>query len=193
MHISARRGRIAAWIAVPLAVVASGAVIGTASYAAFSATTDNAGNTWRAGALQLTDDDKGAALFDVADLMPGDTGSKVITVTATSSKAASVHLYTDDDQDADGLGDHLTMQVERGALSTPGDESSFTPTKTVYTGDLAGLLAADSFADGVDDWQPAAGTQAASYRFSYTLATDAPNTVQGALAGTTFVWESQSN
>ena len=44
MHITSRHGRTAAWIAFPLAVVASGALIATASYAAFSDTTDNAGN-----------------------------------------------------------------------------------------------------------------------------------------------------
>lgn len=193
MHISARRGRIAAWIALPLAVVASGTVIGTASYAAFSATTDNAGNTWRTGALALVDDDMGAALFDVDELVPGDSGSNVITVTATTSKNATVHLYTADDQDLDGLGEHLTMTVERGSLTTAGDDASFTPDRTVYEGDLAGLSASDSFADGVDDWKPSAGTDTASYRFSYRLSMDAPNSVQDSLASTTFVWESQTD
>jgi hypothetical protein len=92
MHISSRHGRTAAWIAFPLAVVASGALIATASYAAFSASTDNAGNSWRTGAVALTDNDQGTALFDEDDLVPGSTGSNCITVTATTTNPTTVKL-----------------------------------------------------------------------------------------------------
>ncbi|MBF4608482.1 hypothetical protein [Curtobacterium sp. VKM Ac-1393] len=193
MHITSRHGRTAAWIAFPLAVVASGALIATASYAAFSSSTDNAGNSWRTGAVALTDDDEGVAMFDVDDLVPGSSGTNCITVTAETTNASTVKVYTDEQADVDSLGQYLDMQVERGSLGTAGDCSTFTPSSTVHDGTLAGLIAADSFGTGLDAWKPATGTASTTYRFSYDLSQDAPNTVQASEAATTFVWEAQTD
>jgi hypothetical protein len=193
MHITSRHGRTAAWIALPLAVVASGALIATASYAAFSDTTDNAANSWRTGAVALTDDDQGAAMFDVGDLVPGSSGTNCITVTAETTNPSTVKFYVDEQTDADSLGRYLDVQVERGSLATAGDCNSFTAGSTVHDGTLADLAAHDSFGTGLDAWEPATGTADATYRISYTLADDAPNTVQSSEAGTTFVWEAQTD
>ncbi|WIE56663.1 hypothetical protein DEI96_010785 [Curtobacterium sp. MCLR17_031] len=193
MHITSRHGRTAAWIAFPLAVVASGALIATASYAAFSSSTDNAANSWRTGAVSLSDDDQGVALFDVEDLVPGSAGSNCITVTANTTNASTVKLYAADGTDADSLAEHVGLTVERGSLGTPGDCSTFTTTTTVHDGTLAGLMASESFGTGVDAWQPATGTASTTYRFSYDLSEGAPNTVQSSEAGTTFVWEAQTD
>jgi hypothetical protein len=192
MHITSRHGRTAAWIALPLAVVASGALIATASYAAFSADTENAGNSWRTGAVTLTDDDQDSALFDVADLVPGSTGSNCITVTANTTNPTTVKLYTAAQADEDTLAEYLNMTVERGSLGTPGDCGSFTATSTVHDGTLAGLMALDSFGEGLDDWAPAVGTASTTYRFVYDLDAGTPNSAQSSDAGTTFVWEAQT-
>lgn len=193
MHLTARHGRTAAWIALPLAVVASGAVIATASYAAFSATTDNAANSWRTGAVSLSDDDRGVALFSADDLVPGSSDSNCITVTSTTTNPAEVRLYTAAQSDEDTIGQHLQMTVERGTLATAGDCTTFTGASTVHDGTLAELLAAGSFGDGVDDWKPATGTSSTTYRFSYALDADTPNTAQDSEVGTTFVWEAQTD
>ena len=193
MHTTSRHGRTAAWIAFPLAVVASGALIATASYAAFSSSTDNAANSWRTGAVSLTDDDQGVALFDVDDLVPGSAGSNCITVTATTTNASTVKLFAVDGTDADSLAEHVGLTVERGSLGTPGDCSTFTTTTTVHDGTLAGLMASESFGTGVDAWKPATGTASTTYRVSYDLSEAAPNTVQSSEAGTTFVWEAQTD
>jgi hypothetical protein len=193
MHITSRHGRTAAWIAFPLAVVASGALIATASYAAFSSSTDNAANSWRTGAVSLTDDDQGVALFDVEDLVPGSAGSNCITVTANTTNASTVKLYAADGTDADSLAEHVGLTVERGSLGTPGDCSTFTTTTTVHDGTLAGLMESESFGTGVDAWKPATGTASTTYRVSYDLSEGAPNTVQSSEAGTTFVWEAQTD
>lgn len=192
MHISSRHGRTAAWVAFPLAVVASGALIATASYAAFSASTDNAGNSWRTGAVGITDDDEGVALFDAGDLVPGSTGSNCITVTATTTNATTVKLYTDAQTDDDTLAQHVNMTVERGSLGTAGDCDTFTAAATVHDGTLAGLMDRDSYSEGLDDWVPATGTASTTYRFVYDLDADTPNTAQSSEAGTTFVWEAQT-
>lgn len=193
MHLSADRSRRAAWIALPLAVIASGVIVGTSSYAAFSATTENSGNAWRTGVVELTDDDQGAALFDVDDLVPGYSGSDVVTVTAKTSKPSTVKLYTKDSDDADAIAQHLQMKVERGHLSTPGDDTSFVAETTVIDGTLADLQAVTSFRTGLDAWDPTTGDESATYRFSYELDSATPNTAQDAETGTTFVWEAQSN
>lgn len=192
MHISSRHGRTAAWIALPLAVVASGALIATASYAAFSASTDNAGNSWRTGAVALTDNDEGVALFDAEDLVPGSTGSNCITVTATTTNPTTVKLYTAAQTDEDTLAQHVNMTVERGSLGTAGDCDTFTATSTVHDGTLAGLMDLDSYGEGLDDWAPATGTASTTYRFVYDLDAGTPNTAQSSEAGTTFVWEAQT-
>ncbi|QQD75052.1 hypothetical protein I8920_09215 [Curtobacterium sp. YC1] len=193
MHITSRHGRTAAWIALPLAVVASGALIATASYAAFSSNTDNAGNSWRTGAVALTDDDQGVAMFDVDDLVPGSSGTNCITVTAETTNASTVKFFVDEQTDTDSLGTHLDVQVERGSLGTAGDCGTFTSAASVHDGSLADLAAHDSFGTGLDSWKPATGTATATYRISYTLSEDAPNTVQSSEAGTTFVWEAQTD
>jgi hypothetical protein len=193
MHITSRHGRTAAWIAFPLAVVASGALIATASYAAFSSSTDNGVNNWRTGAVSLTDDDQGVAMFDEDDLVPGSAGSNCITVTANTTNASTVKLFTTDPADDDALAEHVGLTVERGSLGTPDDCSTFTTTTTVHDGTLAGLMASESFGTGVDAWKPTTGTASTTYRFSYDLSKGAPNTVQSSEAGTTFVWEAQTD
>jgi hypothetical protein len=192
MHLSADRSRRAAWLALPLAVIASGVIVGTSSYAAFSAQTENAANSWKAGVVELTDDDRGQALFDVEGLVPGDQGSNVVTVTATTSKASTVKLYTKDSVD-DRLAQHLKLTVERGRLDVPGDADSFSPDDTVLDGTLAELQTATDFSSGRGAWVPTTGSESAVYRFSYELDAATPNTSQGAEADTTFVWEAQSN
>jgi hypothetical protein len=192
MHLSARSTRLATWAALPLAVVLSGVVVGTSSYAAFSDTTENAGNAWAAGKVAISDDDQGEALFDVAGLLPGDTGSNCVTVEADTSAPSSVRLYTADSTDLEALGSSLGLVVERGTLT--GDCSTFQREGApVYDGQLSGLLSATSFADGVGTWAVPAGTTASTYRFSYELDAEAPNTVQEAVAETAFVWEAQND
>jgi hypothetical protein len=59
--LSPRSRRLVRWAALPVAVLASGVIVSTASYSAFTSSTDNTGNAWSAGAISLTDDDSGAA------------------------------------------------------------------------------------------------------------------------------------
>jgi hypothetical protein len=192
MHLSARHTRLAAFAALPLAVVISGVVVGTSSYAAFSDTTENAGNSWATGKVSISDDDAGEALFDVAGLLPGDSGSNCITVEAETSAPSTVRLYTAASEDTAALASQLNLVVERGTGNN--DCSTFTAEgDPVLDGTLADLLPATSFAAGVGSWTADAGTTATTYRFSYELDADAPNTVQEAVATTTFVWEAQND
>ena len=48
-----RAKTIAAWATVPAALIASGLIISQASHAAFTAQTDNSGNSWASGSVVL--------------------------------------------------------------------------------------------------------------------------------------------
>lgn len=188
MHLTARHGRTAAWIALPVAVIASGAVIAGASYAAFSDSTENAANNWKAGKITLTDDDNGTALFTADGLVPGSTQAKCITVSSsTTAKDTAVKLFTRDSSDT-GLAEHIQMTVERGT----GDCDSLSVTETAYSGTLQDLTNLTTFADGVGTWTPATGDEDSVYRLTYTVDRGTPNSAQDATATTTFVWESQT-
>jgi hypothetical protein len=192
MHLSARSTRLAAFAALPLAVVISGAVVGTSSYAAFSDTTQNAGNSWATGKVAISDDDEGTALFQVAGLLPGDGDEACLTVTTDTSAPSTVQLYTADSADAESLASSLELVVERGT-STDGCEGFVAAGAPVVDGTLADLFDATSFADGVGDWTVPAGTTDSTWRFRYQLADDATNAAQEAAATTTFVWEAQND
>jgi hypothetical protein len=192
MHLSARSTRLAAFAALPLAVVISGVVVGTSSYAAFSDTTENAGNSWATGKVAISDDDEGQALFEVAGLLPGDTGSNCLTVTAATSAPSTVQLYTSDTADLDDLGKSLVVVIERGDDGAT-CEQFVSEAEPLFDGSLADLADSTSFADGVGDWSVPAGTTDSLWRVTYHLADDATNAVQDATTATTFVWEAQND
>jgi hypothetical protein len=192
--LSARQRRIARWSVVPLAVVTSGILVSTASYAAFTASTENAANAWRAGSITLADDDSGSALFDASDLQPGSTDEQCITVTAGGSLPATVALHAEDAAATKDLDDHLQLVVESGTGGSAGSCVGFTREAEAFSGTLAGFVAlhGDS-ASGVGSWTTPGGSATKTYRIGYTLAADAPDSTQGGTAGVSFVWEAQTS
>src|SRR5215218_3275383 len=90
---SIRAQKILLAAATPVALVALGATVYQASYAAFTGQTRNSGNEWATGSVKLTDDDNGAARFRVDNMLPGDTQTKCIVVTADASVASTVKGY----------------------------------------------------------------------------------------------------
>ncbi|WP_420369845.1 hypothetical protein [Curtobacterium sp. L1-20] len=195
-RVTPRAARLAAWIAVPAALVASGVVVSTASYSAFSATTVNPTSNWTAGSVALSDDDNNTALFSATGLKPGSTGSNCITVTSTGSLPSTVKLYGTNASATKGLDANTTLTVEQGTGGGFGSCSGFTPASangTLYSGLLSGFTASN-FATGLGTWAPT-GTASESrvYRFTYTVSSTAPNTVQGGTAALGFTWEAQNS
>jgi Camelysin metallo-endopeptidase len=192
---AARSARNARWLAVPVGLVASSLLVWQASNAAFSGTTDNPGNSWNAGTVALSDDDGGAtALFDVANLKPGSTGEKCITVTYSGTLDALVKLYA---PSASGtLAQHLNLTVERGDGGSFGNCSGFVADGSPqYTGTLLGFATAHTdFGNGWEAWTTATDPdKAKTYRFTYTLQNGTPDSEQGATASATFKWEAQNS
>jgi hypothetical protein len=118
-------GRRAALLAAPLAVLASGALVYQASNAAFTATTSNAGNSWTAGNVYLSDSQNGTALFNVSNVTPGAANkvSKCIKVSYTGNLAANIRLYmpswtstarTNPTAGSELIGDYLQAIIQDG-------------------------------------------------------------------------------
>ena len=193
-----RAGRIANWLAVPLAILLSGATIGTASYAAFSATTSTPTNNWATGTVALSDDDSSTALFTASNLAPGATGTRCIAVTSTGSLASIVRLYGTGATTTNALSTYVTLTVTQGTGGTFATCTGFTPLvsgSSVYTGTLANFgTTATSYATGLGSWAPTGtASETRVFRFVYTVDAAAPNTTQGGTAAIGFTWEAQNS
>lgn len=187
-------------LAVVAGLVASAAIIWHASFAAFTATTDNPNNQWSSGTVTLTDNDSGTAMFSASNLKPGSTGSSCITVSYNGSLAAAVKLYiapgglTHSAGSSPYLSDYLTITVEEGSGSPGfGDCTGFTASATIISGQHLTQIASTNtnFSNGAGTWAPS-GAATKVYRFTYTLDASAPNTVAGQTETATFTWEADN-
>jgi hypothetical protein len=197
-RVTPRAARLAAWIAIPAALVASGVVVSTASYAAFSSTTVNPTNNWTAGSVALSDDDNNTALFTANNLKPGSTGANCIAVTSTGSLPSAVKLYGTNVSTTKDLAANVNLTVEQGTGGGFGSCSGFTPAATggsLYSGTVAGFgTASTNYATGVGTWAPTGtASETRVYRVTYTVSSTAPNTVQGGTAALGFTWEAQNS
>jgi len=194
-HIAAR---FVKWGAVPAAVALAGGLIWQSSYSAFSATTTNPGNSWAAGTVELTDDDSGAARFDVTGMTPGQTASKCIAVTSTGSSPATVKLYSANEVKTKALDTQIQLAITQGTGGSFGDCTGFAPDATgsdVFDGTLAGFGELETYSSGVGSWATAGDTdgETKTYKITYTFDGSADNAYQGGTAGVDFVWEAQNS
>lgn len=195
--LSSRSRRLVRWAALPVAVLASGVIVSTASYAAFTSSTDNSGNAWAAGAIALGDDDAGSAMFTAGYLQPGSTGVNCITVASEGSLSSDIRLYADNASQTGDLDEYLQMEIVQGAGGGYGSCDDFVPDATdasVFSGTLRDLATtAVDHASGIGAWDSMGGGEERVFRISYTLAEAAPNTVQGGTAGVDLVWEGRTS
>ena len=188
--------KLVAGAAVPLAVMASGALVWQSSYSAFSATTANPTNNWAAGSVALADDDSNTAMFNATNLKPGSTGNKCIQVTSTGSLASAVKLYGTSYATTNGLASYINVVVDEGSGATFGGGcGSFTKTSEVYNGTLAAFgTGKTGYSTGVGTWAPTGtGSETKSYRVTYTLSASTPDSAQGGTAALGLTWESQNS
>ncbi len=215
MAVSFRGGSVV----VALALVISSLLIYRASYAAFSTTTENHGNTFSAGALGLSDNDSNTAIFNATNLVPGSSGSSCITVTYTGTIAPSapVQLYVapGDSVDTPGSGGGGGEPAIDWSVETAAGSGIFgagagctgltgttifgnTAVTTVTAGDmLSDFVARNAYSTTgttsvSSGWTPGTGTSTIVFRFNYKMASDAPNTAMGASATVKITWEARS-
>jgi hypothetical protein len=181
----------------PLAILVVGALTFQASHAAFSATTVNPSDSWSAGQIGLSDDDTNTAMFTVTNAKPGDTGQKCIVVTAPSTQTytTAVRIYATSVQSpTNSMDSNINLTIEEGTGGTFSSCAGFSASATDFTGTLNSFTTnKTNFTNGVTtSFAPTGGTnQSKVFRFTWTLSSSAPNSVQGGTAGTGFTWEAQ--
>lgn len=201
MHAPSKRtAKIATALVTPLAVLAAGGIVWQGSHAAFSGQTRNSGNDWSTGSVALTDDDKGAARFQVANMIPGDTDTKCITVTANASVPGTVKGYAVNPSfSSAALSDHIFITLREGSGGSFDSCAGFTANSTIVSSvRLSGFAGVNSYANAVGGWNVSAGVSSRTYeltwKFDTTGLTQAQiDDLQGDRAGIDVQWELQSN
>jgi hypothetical protein len=204
---------------VPVGLVLSAAVVWQSTAAAFTASTDNAGNSWQTGSVVLADSSGGAtgtALFDAASngaLKPLANNSRCIRVDYTGSLPADVKLYvTTPSSGATTLDQYLLISIEQGQSTTPATtvaadcSSGFLPTTTptfVYddkvasdpTSNQSATLSAlkgtaHDYTSGLLVGHGVTGNTSLTFRITYSVKdVDAAQSKQSTA---TFTWEAQN-
>jgi hypothetical protein len=198
---SRRAQKIMAAAATPVALVALGGMVYQASYAAFTGQTRNSGNEWATGSVKLTDDDNGAARFRVSNMLPGDTQTKCITVTADASVASTVKGYAINPVVSTvGLEDKIKVTIDSGTGGSFADCNGFTAVGPAHVTNapLSTIAQSNTFASGFGGWTVPVGVSSRTYRmtwkFDTTDMTQAQvDAMQGAKTGIDMQWEMQSN
>lgn len=190
-------GRVAALAATPVAILAASALIWQSSQAAFTGVTRNSGNEWATGAVNLTDDDTGRARFVVNDMLPGQTDTQCIKVTAVASTASTVKGYiVNPVPSGKGLEQRIKITMEAGTGGGYNSCNGFTGTGVVIPGaTLAALAEKDTYEEAVGGWDiPADTTASRTYKISWTFDTTgmtqaAIDQLQGSRTGIDIQWE----
>ena len=193
---SRRVAKVAAVLAVPVAVAVSGLVVSQASYSAYSATTVSPTSNWATGTVALADDDNNTAAFTAENLAPGASGQKCIAVTSKGSLASSVKLYATNPVTTKNLASHISFKVVQGSGGSFGSCTGFTAQGTpVYDGTLAGFgSTATSYTSGLGTWAPTGrADESRTYQITYTVKGDAPDSTQGGTAAVGLTWEAQNS
>src|SRR3954454_15246151 len=189
---TARKG-----LATLVVVGVTGVLAALGTFAAFSDTTANNGNEFKAGTVTLTNNSTSAMFDNVTGGQPGAASTdRCIEVVYTGDLAATVKLYTTD-ATTGALSQYINVTITPGAFSGPDPAypscSGFTPDAggAIYTGTLAGFQSSkNSYANGVT----APTTPGVVYKFSYSIDPAAPNSAQGAPTGShSYTWEARNN
>jgi len=181
-----------------LVVGACGAMAGIGTYAAFSSTTSNTGNSFASGTVTISDNDSGGAMLSLSNAKPGDSSASCITVTYGGSLSANVKLYG---STTGSLGSYLTLTVTQGtgAVGFGPTCSGFTPDGSgsqIYNGTLSNFSSNyTNFSTGLSLTNASASTTWTNgntrvYKFQVTLVND--NNAQGLSGTASFTWEAQN-
>jgi hypothetical protein len=168
-------------------VLASGMLVWGSSNALFNGKTMQPTNSWAAGTVSVSDDDASAAMFTVSGILPGDSGSKCITVTYTGNVNADVRLYAT--LTGTGLGTYIDTVIDQGTGGSFASCTSFA-TEVSTSGTMATFAAArTNFATGFGTWAPTANGQTRTYRVAWAMQPD--NGGISKTANLTLTWEAR--
>ncbi|KGH47973.1 hypothetical protein IN07_05015 [Modestobacter caceresii] len=182
--------------ALALSFILVALLVVTSSRAAFNAQTENSPNQVSAGAIDLTDNDAGTAMFaNVTGLVPGATPvDRCIDVTYTGTVDPGAVLLYATSAPTGGLAPYLNLTVDIGADTTDAFRSctNFSSTATLYTGTLAGFATAhSSYGAGLNTWDPVANPETRTFRFRVSVQDD--QAAEGQTSTFGFTWETRTS
>ena len=201
-HRRGKRDRIGSKLALTALVLGVlGTIAGVGTWSAFSATTDNSGNAFVSGTVQIGDDDSGSAMLALSNAKPGDSDAACIVVDYAGSLPATVRLYGS--TGGNGLDQYLDLKVTRGTKSSGFDAcGDFTSDGTDYIGAGAGVIYdgtlqgyPDGYAGGIVDAPGVAETwtNGEAHAYQFVVAVQNAGGAQGLNASQVFTWEARNN
>lgn len=171
MSTAAPTSRRSRRVLIPLATMLAAAAVAVGSGATFTSTTSSAPNVVTAGAFAQTNDQEGAAIFEMPSAKPGDSVTGTATVTNTGDFDAAFTLVEENATNGFPAG-ALTLVVTD--ITVPEEPTA------VYSGDLGGL--------GSKPLDTVAPEGARTYEFVVTLDAEAGNDIQGDSATAVYTW-----
>jgi hypothetical protein len=200
MRTPRRIRRVLSYTIIPATILVTGVFVSASSYSVFNATTTNPSNAFNAGTVVLESDGTaggatGTAMF-AADVSPGSTGTKCITVTSTGTVPSVVRLYGANATSTNGLASNLTLTVRvgTGGSTAGGACTGFSSTGTVFSAAHLDTFPTGGWSSGLGTtWSPTgSGSDSRVFQFVYTMDSAAPSSTQNGSAHIDFVWEAQT-
>ncbi|MBM2619715.1 hypothetical protein JIG36_29825 [Actinoplanes sp. LDG1-06] len=190
-----RLTRRASRLTIVAALVAAVVTVAGSTWAAFTGTTANSGNTLVAGSVVLSDDDSGSALFSTGGLKPNASVVNCVQVSYTGSLPATVRLFASATSDTTGpsgtgLLDYLRVRVEESSTGSFGCAGFGSPA-TIWDTSVSTFPTtyAGGFPSALSSWPT--GTSR-TYRFTVTVEPTVPDSSDGSSATATFTWEAHN-
>lgn len=186
--ITSRPARLVAALTAGAAVAVAGL---TGTFAAWQSQVEPPASTFQAGQVNITSAGSVSAIFDLEDMMPGDSVARCINITNSGSEQLDFVDLSGQVTDS-GLADNLQMTVETGSGAVGGAGYSCTS----FTG-ATSLIATSALAAFPTDAAPAqisdlAAGQSRSYRITAALPAGTPDDAQGDSAELLLTWKASS-
>jgi predicted ribosomally synthesized peptide with SipW-like signal peptide len=172
-------------------------VAGGTTFAAFTSSTTNTGNSFDAGTVYVRDDDGAGVLWNVSNQRPSSAAVvRCIRVTYDGSLDATVKLYASNASAA--VDRYIDVTIEKGSM--PGSTAfptctGFSSETTIFNSTLDNFKTNNSnFSNGISSFPGAASRWVAGdsvvYRFTTSLANN--YAAQGLTSSAGFTWEAQN-
>jgi hypothetical protein len=173
----------------------------TGSRAAFTDSTENRGNYWNTGGIELTDDAPAdSVMYEIDDMKPGQSDIRCIAVTYLGDYDADVKLYSEVSSEGQSLAAYLDIEVEVGEGGAWGDDSNGCDGFTADDGPPLVDSTLAWFGTAHSEWsngalaftpEPSEEPTTKTFRFTVSLVDD-DNEAQNRDATAEFTWEVQT-
>lgn len=187
---AATRRRIAVPTAITAGLLCSGLLVWHSSYAAFTADTSTATNSFGSGKVTLTNDHTSSAVFTAtSNLAPGANDSQCVAVKYEGTLPSEIRMYATGNMTGN-LAQYVNFSVD--VLDVGVTNCASGGGVNLYTGTLQGLATANNFSTGLKPtpgWTPTT-TETRLYRFNYSL--QDTNAAQDKTADVTLNWQAKS-